>query len=320
MRLGSLFAGIGGFDYAAQQLGWTTAWVSEVDPWCNAVLKKHWPDVPNLGDITAIDFSQAPAIDVLCGGFPCQDISSAGKGAGITGARSGLWSHYARAIEALRPKWVLIENVSILRRRGLDRVLRDLDALGYDAEWHCVPASAVGAPHQRDRIWIVAYPRSVSAADRERPVHGQAGEHPAEAGVDAQRDAATGGAALGDSEPAGLQGCPGLRDTRTGRPNVEPAAGAEGLRVPQGDTDHPRLEGLGRLLERAHEWSAWTNGEAVRGYDGSTRLVAPGVPLLAHGLPGRVGQLRAYGNAIVPQVALLFFHAIQEYEATCAAA
>src|SRR5690348_1797886 len=112
MRVGSLFSGIGGFEVAAQQLGWEVKFFSEVDPWCNAVLRKHWPDVPNLGDITQIDFSQAPAIDVLCGGFPCQDISSAGKGAGITGARSGLWSHYARAIEALHPKWVLIENVS----------------------------------------------------------------------------------------------------------------------------------------------------------------------------------------------------------------
>jgi len=98
------------------------------------------------------------SIDVICGGFPCQDISFAGKGAGITGERSGLWSEYARIIGEVRPRYVIVENVAALLGRGLGRVLGDLAALGYDAEWHCIPASAVGAPHRRDRVWIVAYP------------------------------------------------------------------------------------------------------------------------------------------------------------------
>ncbi len=98
-----------------------------------------------------------PRIDGICGGFPCQDISTAGKGAGIDGARSGLWSEYARLIGELRPRYVFVENVAALLGRGLGRVLGDLAALGYDAEWHCIPASAVGAPHRRDRVWIVAY-------------------------------------------------------------------------------------------------------------------------------------------------------------------
>ena len=101
-----------------------------------------------------------PQIDVLCGGFPCQDLSVAGKGAGIDGARSGLWSEYARLIGELRPRYVIVENVPALLGRGLGRVLGDLSALGYDAEWDCLPASAFGAPHRRDRIWIVAYPGS----------------------------------------------------------------------------------------------------------------------------------------------------------------
>jgi DNA (cytosine-5)-methyltransferase 1 len=99
-----------------------------------------------------------PYVDVLCGGFPCQDISVAGRGEGIDGARSGLWAEYARLIRELRPRYVVVENVAALLARGMERVLGDLAACGYDAEWDCVPASAVGAPHRRDRVWLVAYP------------------------------------------------------------------------------------------------------------------------------------------------------------------
>jgi DNA (cytosine-5)-methyltransferase 1 len=101
-----------------------------------------------------------PPVDVLCGGFPCQDISLAGTGAGIRGERSGLWSEYARLVRELRPRYVIVENVAALLARGLDVVLADLAACGYDAEWDCLPASAFGAPHRRDRLWLVAYPHS----------------------------------------------------------------------------------------------------------------------------------------------------------------
>src|SRR5208282_3242190 len=97
------------------------------------------------------------APSILCGGFPCQDISNAGKRAGIDGERSGLWSEFARLIGELRPRYAIMENVAALLGRGLERVLGDLASIGYDAEWHCIPASAVGAPHRRDRVWIVAY-------------------------------------------------------------------------------------------------------------------------------------------------------------------
>jgi DNA (cytosine-5)-methyltransferase 1 len=166
MRVGSLFAGIGGFDLAARWMGWQTAWVSEIDPYASAVLKKHWPDAPNLGDITKI--TNPPPVDILVGGFPCQDISTAGKGAGIGGARSGLWKHYARLIDEIRPKYVVAENSAALRSRGLQVVIEDLDAIGYDAEWNCIPAAFVGAPHKRNRMWVVAYPHSVDGAQRIR--------------------------------------------------------------------------------------------------------------------------------------------------------
>jgi DNA (cytosine-5)-methyltransferase 1 len=158
LTVGDLFSGIGGFSLAARWMNWRTIWFSEIDPYCQQVLAQHWPGVPQLGDITQIDWSTVERPDVLCGGFPCQDISNAGKRAGIGGARSGLWSEYARAIRDLRPRYVVVENSAALLGRGLGRVLGDLAALGYDAEWHCIPASAVGADHLRDRIWIIAHP------------------------------------------------------------------------------------------------------------------------------------------------------------------
>jgi len=156
MKVGSLFAGIGGFDLGLERAGMRVRWQVEIDPYCQRVLAKHWPHVQRYGDIRAIDWGTVEPVDLLCGGFPCQDISLAGKGAGLAGERSGLWFEYAKAIETLRPRYVLIENVSALRSRGLDQVLGSLAALGYDAEWHCIPACAVGAPHRRDRVWIVA--------------------------------------------------------------------------------------------------------------------------------------------------------------------
>ena len=157
MRVGSLFAGIGGFDLGLERAGFDIAWQVEIDPYCQRVLAKHWPTVQRYGDIRVIDWSAVEPVDLLCGGFPCQDISLAGKGAGLSGERSGLWFEYAKAIDALKPRYVLIENVAALRSRGLDQVLGSLAALGYDAEWHCIPACAVGAPHRRDRVWVVAY-------------------------------------------------------------------------------------------------------------------------------------------------------------------
>ena len=161
ITVGDLFSGIGGFSLGLERTGgFTTKWFVEIDPYCRRVLAKHWPNVKQYTDIRGVDWGAAEPVDLLCGGFPCQDISVAGKGAGLAGARSGLWSEYVKAIQALQPKWVIIENVSALRSRGLDQVLGSLAALGYDAEWHCVPACAVGAPHRRDRIWIVAYSNS----------------------------------------------------------------------------------------------------------------------------------------------------------------
>ena len=155
-----LFSGIGGFSLGLERTGgFKTVAFCEIDPYCRKVLARHWPDVPIYSDIRALTASQVAEVDLICGGFPCQDISIAGSGAGIEGKRSGLWKELCRLICEIRPRYALVENVPALRSRGLCVVLADLAEIGYDAEWDCIPASYVGAPHPRDRIWITAYPQ-----------------------------------------------------------------------------------------------------------------------------------------------------------------
>lgn len=130
----------------------------EIDPFCRKVLTKHWPTVPIFEDVRKLKGEDVGDATVICGGFPCQDISKAGNGAGLEGARSGLWTEMLRLIDEIRPVWVIAENVCALRVNGLARVLQDLWTVGYDAEWHVIPACGVGAAHRRERVWIIANP------------------------------------------------------------------------------------------------------------------------------------------------------------------
>lgn len=156
---GSLFAGIGGFDLGFERAGIKTVWQVEIDPFCRKVLEKHWPHVKRFSDIREYGerfILERP--DVISGGFPCQDISEAGKRVGIDGERSGLWSDYLRIVRQLRPRFVVVENVTALLNRGIERVLGDLALIWYDAEWEVIGADAFGASQHRERIWILAYP------------------------------------------------------------------------------------------------------------------------------------------------------------------
>lgn len=164
LRLLDLFSGIGGFSLGLERTqGFKTVAFCEIEPFPRRVLAKHWPEVPCYEDVRTLTAERLAAdgigVDVICGGFPCQDLSVAGAGAGLAGSRSGLWSEIRRLVGELGPRFIIVENVSALLSRGLGVVLGDLASLGYDAEWHCIPASNVGHPHERDRIWIVAYPR-----------------------------------------------------------------------------------------------------------------------------------------------------------------
>lgn len=260
----------------------------EREPFCQAVLKKHWPDVPCHGDVTTLDGRQyAGRVDVICGGFPCQDISLAGKGAGLAGERSGLWFEYRRLIKEIKPKVVVIENVSALRSRGLEEVLRSLAEIGYDAEWHCIPASAIGAPHRRDRVWIIAYPagteqqgnisgtlcereRSSTEGRREdlRQENGQSGSDITRSISEVMADTESGGYARGKScNEAGTE-----REIESGRKS-------EGMRFAElgdksgiqddaslADSDNARLQGrLSAILsKRASERAIRAQGSSIR--------------------------------------------------------
>ena len=158
LRIGSLCSGYGGLDLAVVTvLNADLAWCAETDQHCRAVLAARFEGVPNLGDITAVDWADVPPVDMVTAGWPCQDISLAGQGAGIKeGTRSGLWFCITACLRQLRPAGVFLENVASLRIRGLARVLADLARLGYDAQWATVRASEVGAPHERARLFVLA--------------------------------------------------------------------------------------------------------------------------------------------------------------------
>jgi DNA (cytosine-5)-methyltransferase 1 len=165
LKVLDLFSGIGGFSLGLERTGgFETVAFCEIEEFPRRVLAKHWPEVPcyhDVRELTADVLRQdGISVDVICGGFPCQDISLAGLGEGLDGARSGLWSEIRRLVRDLRPQFLIVENVAALLGRGLDRVLGDLASLGYDAEWHCIPVGRLGSPHERDRVWIVAYPDS----------------------------------------------------------------------------------------------------------------------------------------------------------------
>ena len=163
LKVLDLFSGIGGFSYGLEKTGgFETIAFCEIDKHARKVLSKYWPNVKQYENITELTYEKLQKDnlipEVISGGFPCQDISVAGKQAGIIGQRSGLWSEFARLIKDVRPAWAIIENVSALKSKGLTLVLQDLAEIGYNAEWHCIPCSALGGLHRRDRIWIIAYP------------------------------------------------------------------------------------------------------------------------------------------------------------------
>lgn len=176
LTAGSLFSGIGGMDCAFAAAGFNILFQIEIDPFCQAVLRKHstyWPDAQIYDDITTIDANELPQVDVLFGGFPCQDISQAGKGAGIRkGTRSGLWYEFRRIIGVLRPRVVLLENVPAILTRDGNIVIGHLAEMGYVGQWGVISASDAGAPHKRERWFCVAYRNSrrwvTSGADKNK--------------------------------------------------------------------------------------------------------------------------------------------------------
>lgn len=169
MRFGSLFAGVGGMDLGLERAGMTCAWQVEIDGFCQRVLAKHWPNVKRYGNIRTLDTGELERVDLICGGFPCQPVSVAGKHLAQADER-WLWPEFNRVVSALRPRFVLVENVPGLTSLGLANVLSDLARSGYNAEWDCLAAGYFGAPHLRERIYLLAYPNEEYGKTRVGPV------------------------------------------------------------------------------------------------------------------------------------------------------
>jgi DNA (cytosine-5)-methyltransferase 1 len=342
VRVGELFAGIGGMGLGLERAGFTVAWQVEVDPACRRVLERHWPDVPRRGDVRLAGADSLAPVDCIAGGFPCQDISTAGKGAGIDGGRSGLWREFARILGELRPRWVLIENVPALRRRGADRVLGDLEALGYACWPLVVGARHVGAPHRRDRVWIVgrladatdAGPRGTFSHERGAGSgargasrgggpyladadHERCEERRAGLAASAEHAAAQCAGDVADADGAPLRHEPGGRGGARGAGAAEPRdadALAESLRgrregraVPTGSGDAgERARGAVAAGSR-HAWPA-RPGEPQHDWE-APRCLESGMGGAAPRFSRRVdsvkrrARLKMLGNAVVPQVA-----------------
>ena len=302
MRFGSLFSGIGGLDLGLERAGMECVWQVEIDEYATRVLAKHWPDVRRWDDIRTFitddygdqlrdesrrcsrasrpnstliaSYGEEWNVDLICGGFPCQDISFAGKGAGLAGKRSGLFYELIRVVRELGPKYVLLENVAALLPRGIDQILGTLASIGFDAEWHCIPAATFGAPHIRDRVFIIAYLPDTLRSDCE-PGAGRRGireSHPQLANSEGQR----------------------FGTGRTGRTSASTEVRHTTSRVGAGVIG--RKESTSRL-ERSGWWAA-----------------EPDVGRMAHGVPHRVDRLRGLGNAVVPQVAEWIGRQIMEFE------
>ena len=175
LTVGSLFSGIGGLDLGLERAGMKVIWQSEIDPYATRVLAKHWPEVPNHGDIKRIDWRNIVRPDVICGGYPCQPFSNAGKRLGEADERH-LWPYVREAISQLRPRYAILENVRGHLSMGATTVIGELAAIGYDAEWRIISAASVGANHRRDRIFIVAYPTGIQRDERQHGHNARSGE------------------------------------------------------------------------------------------------------------------------------------------------
>jgi DNA (cytosine-5)-methyltransferase 1 len=289
MRVLHLFAGAGGSHLCGELLGWESVGSVEIEPYCQAVIKHHYPDEVIHGDICTYSATHlAGLVDGICGGFPCQDISSAGKGAGITGERSGLWKEFARIIKEAKPAWAFIENSPLLRSRGLEVVLQDLAEIGYNAEWATYRASDVGAPHRRDRMWILAYASQVFRDGCQ--VNGRKVSESRNGCVQAHLCDAEQMSRNGrDSEQWGCSALPGLSGQRDNvvSGSVEYNQRSDTPQIP----DAVENTGLGHLhsekwetLQRTNKW--WVS--------------EPGMGRVVDGVANRVHRLAALGNGWVP--------------------
>lgn len=330
MRELALFSGAGGGILGGKLLGWRTVCAVEIEPFCREVLFRRQldgclPKFPVWDDIRTFDGRPwRGCIDVVSGGFPCQDISAAGKGAGIEGERSGLWREMARIIGEVRPQFVFVENSPLLIRRGLERCLADLAALGYDARWGVVGAHHAGAPHKRDRIWIVAD----THGGRWEPNHGGAtirNEERNRQGKESRRvdksERIDRASVMGNpelqhgSQPLSARCAEGIEGRNAGRREQDYASAA---RSGGADSDADAFDGeggnggaeKGRTKQGKRSAGLLGDGQPWRASEQPEPLVCR----VADGVADRVDRLRGLGNGQVPAVAALAWEILTDEE------
>ena len=331
LHVGSLFSGIGGIDLGLERAGMTVKWQSEIDPYSCRVLKKHWPDVPNLGDIKNIDWKKVEVVDVIAGGYPCQPFSTAGKRNGTADPRH-LWPEMLRAISTIRPRIAFLENVRGHYSLGFDSVLADLTEIGYDAQWETISALSVGAPHLRQRLICLAYPNGIRQSlqiDGEQSSITQFASNGSKRRIN-NNLAYPNGTPRQQQQKRQIQesdigrcsqdvaypndtggGAPRYEtDTqqqeeikkRQGQPQSQPGRLSEVLADPQeqfsyGEPDNSRDSKRSKKVSKFRDSGG--PADVSRGW----WEVEPSVGRVAHGVPFRVDRLRGLGNAVVPQVA-----------------
>jgi len=279
LTVGSLFSGIGGLDLGLERAGMEVIWQSEIDPYACKVLGKHWPKVPNHGNIKDINWGNIVRPDVICGGYPCQPFSLAGRRAGEDDPRH-LWPWVLNAISELRPKYAILENVRGHLSMGGTSVIADLATVGYDAEWHLVSAASVGAPHRRDRIVIIAHPNNSGS-----------------------RTPKCGTNSIGSQEIK--------------RQNNVAQCGSSGLSADVADYDSQwnGFDGSPKTSRQARFFGSDNTRREASNVSRQWWATEPDVGRVADGVPSRVDRLRGLGNAVVPQVAELIGRMVIQYDA-----
>lgn len=301
MKVLDLFSGIGGFSLGLERAGMDTVAFCEIDESCRRVLRKHWPDSKIYQDVKNLKFSSG-SFDVVCGGFPCQDISVAGLKKGIEGERSGLWKEFKRIIKEVKPRYAIIENVANLRSNGLTEVIKDLWSIGYDCEWHIISARSVGAPHLRERIWIIAYPNSPKLREQPRGSVGENRKEKAFSGIDGQ---------IRNASYPNSERLQGLRSSKRVQKKYTPDNGSHD------ELANPNNFRLWKPFASEKEKSEWWSKAAFSvSHWKEAQSIVRGVD---DGLPrgvdkGRRERIKQLGNAVVPQIPELIGRAIMEYE------
>jgi len=311
LTVGSLFSGIGGLDLGLERAGMRVIWQSEIDPYACRVLAKHWPEVPNHGDIKQVDWADVARPDVLCGGYPCQPFSLAGARKGEEDPRH-LWPWVREAIRVLRPRYAILENVRGHLSLGGPTVIGEIAALGYDAEWRIVSAASVGANHRRDRVIIVAYPNSLrmegprpelETARLSREGKNVADSDGSQSADGRQREALPSeNRSWGDDRGGGDANSREITFRGAGQdPGYMAYPSIQRCQKCCGETSREVFAGnaWGRISDLGAVANWWTS--------------EPDVGRVAHGIPNRVDRLKGLGNAVVPQVAEVIGHLVMAH-------